>query len=322
MVPVLRLWLGLIVLFVLPAAAPAQDIYPSRPVRIVVGFGPASAADLTARVLAQRLSKTMGQQFFVENKPGGGSTVAAEQVVRGPKDGYTLFIGTVANVINAVLQPDLAFDFANDFAPIVYATSSPNILVVHPSTGVSDVKGLIALLKEKPEKIFYGSSGVGTSPHLSGELFNMMAGTKMVHVPYSGSAQAVTDLIAGRTQVMFSPASTVLQYVASGQLRALASSERERASAAPDLPTVAESGLPGFDTSVWFGLVAPTGVSPDIIEKLSRAVDEALTNDDVKRPLHTAGLDIKGGTPAAFGAFIATETKKWNDVVVAAGLRK
>jgi tripartite-type tricarboxylate transporter receptor subunit TctC len=322
MVPVLRLCLGLVLLPVLSAASLAQDVYPSRPVRIVVGFGPGSAADLTARVLAQRLSRTMGQQFFVENKPGGGSTVAAEQVVRGPKDGYTLFIGTVANVINAVLQPDLVFDFAKDFAPIVYTTSSPNILVVHPSTGVSDVKGLIALLKEKPEQVFYGSSGVGTSPHLSGELFNMMAGTRMVHVPYSGSAQAVTDLIAGRTQVMFSPASTVLQYVASGQLRALASSERERASAAPDLPTVAESGLPGFDTSVWFGLVAPAGVPHEIVGKLSRAVDEALQNDEVTKPLHAAGLDIKGGTPEAFGAFIAAETKKWNDVVVAAGLRK
>jgi tripartite-type tricarboxylate transporter receptor subunit TctC len=144
----------------------------------------------------------------------------------------------------------------------------------------------------------------------------------MVHVPYSGSAQAVTDLIAGRTQVMFSPASTVLQYVASGQLKALASSERERASAAPDLPTVAEAGLPGFDTSVWFGLVAPNGTSPEIIAKLSRAIDEALGNDEVTKLLHTAGLDIKGGTPEAFGAFIASETKKWNEVVIAAGLRK
>jgi tripartite-type tricarboxylate transporter receptor subunit TctC len=291
-------------------------------VRIVVGFGPGSAADLTARVLAQRLSQTMGQQFFIENKPGGGSTVAAEQVVRGPKDGTTLFVGTVANVINAVLQPDLTFDFAKDFAPIVYATSSPNILVVHPSTGVSSVKELIALAKANPDKVFYGSSGVGTSPHLSGELFNMMAGTKMVHVPYSGSAQAVTDLLAGRTQVMFSPASTVLQYVASGQLKALASSERERASAAPDLPTVAEAGLPGFDTSVWFGLVAPVGTPHDIIEKLSHAVNDALKNEAVISSLHAAGLDIKGGTPEAFGAFIATETKKWNDVAAAAGLRK
>jgi tripartite-type tricarboxylate transporter receptor subunit TctC len=320
--PGLRLWVELVLLFALPASALAQNPYPSRPVRIVVGFGPASAADLTARVLAQRLSQTMGQQFFVENKPGGGSSVAAEQVARGPKDGYTLFVGSVANVINAVLQPDLAFDFARDFAPIKYAASSPNILVVHPSTGVNDVKELIAFLKANPEKVFYGSSGVGTSPHLSGELFNMMAGTKMVHVPYSGSAQAVTDLIAGRTQVMFSPASTVLQYVASGQLRALASSERERASAAPELPTVDQSGLPGFDTSVWFGLVAPTGTPHDVIEKLSGAIDEALGNDEVKKLMRTPGLDIKGGTPEAFGAFIATETKKWNDVAIAAGLRK
>jgi tripartite-type tricarboxylate transporter receptor subunit TctC len=320
--PVLRLCVALALLFILPAAALAQDRYPSRPVRIVVGFGPGSAADLTARVLAQRLSQTMGQQFFIENKPGGGSTVAAEQVARGPKDGYTLFVGTVANVINAVLQPDLGFDFARDFVPIVYATSSPNILVVHPSTGVSNVKELIALLKANPDKIFYGSSGVGTSPHLSGELFNMMAGTRMVHVPYSGSAQAVTDLIAGRTQVMFSPASSVLQYVASGQLKALAASELLRASAAPDLPTVAESGLPGFDTSVWFGLVAPAGTPPEIVGQLSAATNEALRDVEVTKQLHTAGLDIKGGTPQQFGGFIASETKKWNDVVTAAGLRK
>jgi tripartite-type tricarboxylate transporter receptor subunit TctC len=320
--PVLRLCFALALLFVLSAAALAQEHYPSRPVRIVVGFGPGSAADLTARVLAQRLSLTMGQQFFVENKPGGGSTVAAEQVARGPKDGTTLFVGTVANVINAVLQPDLAFDFARDFAPIVYATSSPNILVVHPSTGVSNVRELIVLLKANPEKIFYGSSGVGTSPHLSGELFNMMAGTRMVHVPYSGSAQAVTDLIAGRTQVMFSPASSVLQYVASGQLKALASSELQRASAAPDLPTVAESGLPGFDTSVWFGLVAPAGTPPDIVGQLSAAINDALGDAEVIKQLHTAGLDIKGGTSQDFGAFIAAEAKKWNDVVTVAGLRK
>jgi len=319
--PVLKLCFGLFLITGLAATAAAEGDYPSRPVRIVVGFGPGSAADLTARVVAQRLSRTMGQQFIVENKPGGGSTVAAEQVVRGPKDGYTLFMGTVANVINGVMQPNLAFDFAKDFAPIVYTTSSPNVLVVHPSTGVNNVKELIALLKAKPEQVFYGSSGVGTSPHLSGELFNMMAGTKMVHVPYSGSAQAVTDLLAGRTQVMFSPASTVLQYVESGQLKALASSERTRASAAPDLPTVAEAGLPGFDTSVWFGFMGPTGLSREVIEKLCRAIDEALGNDEVTKPLRAAGLDIKGGTPEAFGAFIASETTKWNGVVTAAGLR-
>jgi tripartite-type tricarboxylate transporter receptor subunit TctC len=318
---VLKLCFGLFLIMGLAATAAAEGDYPSRPVRIVVGFGPGSAADLTARVVALRLSRTMGQQFIVENKPGGGSTVAADQVVRGSKDGYTLFMGTVANVINGVMQPNLAFDFAKDFAPIVYTTSSPNVLVVHPSTGVNNVKELIALVKAKPEQVFYGSSGVGTSTHLSGELFNMMAGTKMVHVPYSGSAQAVTDLLAGRTQVMFSPASTVLQYVESGQLKALASSEATRASAAPDLPTVAEAGLPGFDTSIWFGFMGPTGLSQEVIEKLSRAIGEALGNDEVTKPLRAAGLDIKGGTPEAFAAFIASETTKWNGVVTAAGLR-
>jgi tripartite-type tricarboxylate transporter receptor subunit TctC len=319
---VLRLLVGLFLLLGWPAASFAQADYPSRPVRIVVGFGPGSAADLTARVVAQALSQTMGQQFFVENKPGGGSTVAAEQVARGVKDGYTLFVGTVANVINGVLQPDLPFDFAKDFAPVIYATSSPNILVVHPSTGIKSVKELIALLKAKPGQVFYGSSGVGTSPHLSGELFNMMAGTNMVHVPYAGSAQAVTDLLAGRTQVMFSPASSVLQYVESRQLVALASSENTRASAAPDLPTVAEAGLPGFDTSVWFGVVTPTGTSPGIVEKLNSAINASLGNAEVIKQIHTAGLDIKGGTPEQFGAFIAGETRKWTEVVTAAGLRK
>jgi tripartite-type tricarboxylate transporter receptor subunit TctC len=303
-------------------AALAQGEYPSRPVRIVVGFGPGSAADLTARTLAQYLSPALGQQFVVENKPGGGSTVAAEQVARADKDGYTLFIGTAANVINGVLQPNLPFDFAKDFAPIVYTTSSPNILVAHPSTKVSNVKELIALLKSKPEQIFYGSSGVGTSPHLSGELFNMMAGTKMIHVPYSGSAQAVTDLLAGRTQVLFSPASTVMGHVESGTLVGLASTELSRASAAPKLPTVDESGLPGFDTSVWFGVVAPAGTPKPIVDKLARAINDALKSEEVAKPLRTAGLDIKGGTPEEFAAFIAKETKKYSEVVAAAGLRK
>jgi tripartite-type tricarboxylate transporter receptor subunit TctC len=319
---VLRLLLGLALMLAVPAGGRAEDRYPSHPVRIVVGFGPGAAADLTARVIAQRLSQTMGQQFFVENKPGRGSTVAAEQVARAPRDGYTLFIGTVANVINAVIDPDLGFDFARDFSPVVYVTSSPTILVVHPSTGVSDVKGLIAFAKAKPGEVFFGSSGVGTAPHLSGELFNMMAGTTMVHVPYAGSAQAVIDLIAGRIQVMFSPASTVLPYVESGQLKALASSERERASAAPDLPTIAEAGLAGFDTSVWFGFVAPAGTPRDIVDQLARAINEALANDAVVQQLHNAGLDIKGGTPEQFAAYIASETQKWDTVARAAKLKK
>lgn len=310
-------WLAL-----LPAAAKAPADYPSRAVHILVGFGAGSAADLTARVLGQRLSQTLGQSFVVENKPGGGSTIAAEQVSRAPKDGYTLFIGSVAVIINGLLQPDLKVNFASDFAPITLATGSGNILVVHPSIGATNVRELIALAKAKPGELNFGSSGVGTSPHLTGELFNIMAGTKIVSVHYPGSAQALTDLLAGRIQVMFSPASTVAQHVAAGQIRALATSEIVRNPAAPELPTVSESGLPGFDTSLWFGFVAPAGTPRPIIDKLAGAFNEALKNDEVVKPLRAAGLDIKGGTPDEFAAYITSETKKWDGVVTAAGLRK
>lgn len=306
-----------------PAAwAQAQTDYPSRPVHIVVGFGPGSAADLTARVLAQRLSQTLGQSFMVENKPGGGSTVAAEQVARAPNDGYTLLMGSVAVIINGLLQPNLKVNFAGDFAPITMATSSPNILVVHPSTGVSNVRELIALAKTKPGQLNFGSSGFGTSPHLTGELFNIMADTKIVSVHYPGSAQALTDLLAGRIQVMFSPASTVLSHAEAGEIRALATSELTRTAAAPQLPTVSESGLPGFNTSLWFGMVAPAGTPRPIIDKLAAALNEALKNEVVVKPLRGAGLDVKGGTPDEFAATIVSETKKWDGVVAAAGLRK
>jgi len=310
-------WLALLV-----GAAQSQSDYPSRPVHIVVGFGPGSAADLTARVLAQRLTKTLGQTFIVEVKPGGGSTVAAEQVARAPKDGYTLFIGTVAVIINGLVQPNPRVNLAKDFEPIALATSSPNILVANPATGVSNVKELIALAKAKPGQLNFGTSGFGTSPHLTGELFNIMAGTKIVSVHYPGSAQALTDVLAGRVQAMFSPASTVLAHVESGELRGLATSELTRTSAAPNLPTVAESGLPDFDTSLWFGVVAPVGTPRAIVDKLAGAVIEALHNEDVAKPLRAAGLDIRTKAPKEFAAYIDSETKKYSDVVAAAGLRK
>lgn len=316
--------LGLLLLALLaPTSSPllAAESYPSRPVHLIVGFGPGAAADVTARILARRLSDALGQQFVVENKPGGGSTLAAEQVARGAKDGYTIFVGTVANVINAALQPDLHFDFAKDYVPVALATSSPLVLVVHPSTGITSVQGLIAAAKEKPGQIFFGSSGVGTSPHLSGELFDMMTGIKMVHVPYQGSAQAVTDLLAGRTQVMFAPVSTVLSFIASGQLRALATTELKRSTELPDLPTVAEAGVPGFSTNLWFGFVAPVGCPPAAIATLSKAINDALKDPGTADALRKTGLEIDGGSPEEFAAFIHSETEKWRSVVRAAGLR-
>ena len=312
----------LAVMPLLLGATQAQSAYPNRPVHIIVGFGPGAAADITARVIANRLSETMGQRFLVENRPGGGSTVAAEQVVRGAKDGYTIYLGTVANVINGVLQPNLSFDFSKDFTPVTLATSSPLVLVVHPSPGISSVQDLIKLTKSKPGEVFFGSSGVGTAPHLSGELFNMSAAIKMVHVPYQGSAQAVTDLLAGRTQVMFAPISTVLAHIKSGQLKALATTELKRSSELPELPTVSESGVKNFNTSLWLGFVAPSGTPNDAVQKLSDGINRALKHPETAEALRKTGLEIDGGSPDDFRKFIATETKKWEAVVVAAGLRK
>ena len=304
------------------ASALAQTAdYPSRPVRLIVGFGPGTGADITARVLGARMSQTLGQQIVVENRPGAGSTVAAEFVVRAPKDGYTLFVGTVANVINGAIQT-LAFDFAKDLAPITLAVQSPNILVVHPSLGVGTVKELITLAKAKPEQLFFGSSGVGTSPHVSGELFNIMAGVKVIHVPYQGSAQAMTDLLGGRISMMFSPASTTIAHIQSGAVRALASTTLKRPGIAPDLPTISEAGLPGFDTSLWFGLNAPAGTPPDVIAKLSAAANEALQAPEVRRSLQTQGIEPVGGTPEDYAKYIAGEARKWSEVATAAKMRK
>jgi tripartite-type tricarboxylate transporter receptor subunit TctC len=314
-------WICCALLAFAPAAAKAQADYPSKPVHIIVGFGPGSAADLTARIVAQRLSMTLGQQFVVENKPGGGSTVAAEQVARAPKDGYTLLMGSVAIIINGLIQPSLKVNFAGDFAPITMATGSGNILVVNPSVGVNNVAELIALAKTKPGQLNFGSSGFGTSPHMTGELFNIMAGTKIVSVHYQGSAQALTDLLAGRIQVMFSPASTVTSHIESGTIKALGTSEGKRNPVMPNLPAVAET-LPGFDTSLWFGFVAPAGTPQPIVDKLAGAINEALKNEEVAKPLRAAGLDVKGGTPSEFAAIIASETKVWDRVITDAGLRK
>ena len=312
----------LLVCALLCLAAPARaDDYPNRPVRIMVGFIPGAAADITARVLGNGLSKLLGQQFVVENKPGAGSSLAADFSARAAKDGYTLFLGSSANVANQVLTPNLGFDMGKDFAPIALATQAPVIMVVHPSTGVKSVKELIALAKAKPG-ILYASTGVGTAPHLAAELFDTRAGVKMVHIPYQGSPQAVTDLIAGRTAVMFSPASAVLAQVEAGKLTALATAAATRASAAPDLPTMAEAGMPDFDTSIWFGLMAPTGTPQEIVDKLARAVPEAMKTTEAQAALRSQGFDQLSGGPDVFARFIVTETAKWNEAAKAAGMKK
>jgi tripartite-type tricarboxylate transporter receptor subunit TctC len=308
-------------LLIVAAVAAQADDFPSRPIRLIVGFGPGTGADVTARLVGARMGQTLGQQIVVENRPGGGSSIAAEFVARAPKDGYTLFMGTVANVINAAIKP-LPFDFAKDLAPIGLASQSPNILVVPPSLGVGSVNELIAMAKAKPGQLLFGSSGVGTAPHVSGELFNIMAGVKIVHVPYQGSAQAMTDLLASRISMMFSPASTAVPHIQAGSLKALASTTLKRPSIAPDLPTISEAALPGFDTSVWFALNAPAGTPREVIERLNRALNEALKAPEVLSALQKQGIEPMGGTAEDYAVYIQTEGRKWAEVAKAAGMKE
>jgi tripartite-type tricarboxylate transporter receptor subunit TctC len=302
--------------------AQAQTDYPMRPVRIVIGFGAGAVADTPARLLAQKFSQSLGQQFVIENRPGAGSSLAAEHVARAAKDGYTLFMGTAANTINATISPNLNFDFARDFAPITLVASVPNILVAHPSLGVDNLKDLIALAKGKPEQIHYGSSGVATTTHLAGELINVMAGVKLIHVPYPGSAQSLTDVLAGRIPLLFVPASAAMQHVERGSLKAIAVTQLQRAGIAPNVPTMSEAGLAGYDIGLWFGLLAPAGTPREIVDKLARAANDALKQDDVRSTLKTAGLDPLGSSPDEFARYIASEIQKGARVAEAAGLKK
>lgn len=306
----------------LAAAAAQADDYPARPVRVIVGFTPGAAADITARVLTNRMSQILDQQFVVENKPGAGSSLAGDYAAHAAKDGYTLFLGTSANLTNAVIAPTLGFDFVKDFAPIALVTTAPVILVVHPSLGVGSVRDLIALAKAKPGQILYASTGVGAAPHLAGELFNARAGIRTVHVPYQGSPQAVTDLIAGRTSMMFSPASAVMPHIKSGALKALATAASRRPSIAPDLPTMAEAGVPDFDASIWFGLMAPAGTPRPIIDKLARTVEAALASDDTLARLKAQGFDPLGGGPDEFARTMASDAERWTVAARAAKLIK
>ena len=298
----------------------AQD-YPARPVRIIVGFGPGSVADIAARVIGTRIGQILGQQFIVENRAGAGSSLGAEFVTRAPKDGSTLFMSTVANTINPALH-QLSFDFGRDLAPITLIGEAPQMLVAHPSLGAHSLKELIALARTKPEPIQFATSGPGTLGHLSGELLSAAAGIKLLPVPYAGSAQGMTDVLAGRVPLLFAPASTVWTSVEAGKLFALAVTQAKRAAIAPDVPTLAETGVVGSDAGIWMGLLAPAGTPRPIVDKLAAAINEALKSEEVLGPLRRQGVEPRGGSPEEFARFIDGELKKWALVAANAGLKK
>ncbi len=299
----------------------SADEFPARPIRVVVGFGPGAVADVILRVMTNRMSQTLGQQLVVENRPGAGSSLGAEYVARAPKDGYTLLMCTVAQTINPALN-NLSFDFGKDLAPIALIANAPQMLVAHPSFPANNVRELIALAKSQPDGVQYASSGAGTMSHLAGVLLNSAAGIKLEQIPYPGSAQSMTDVLAGRVPMMFGPAATVWSNVQGGKLKALAVTQPTRAAIAPEVPSMVEAGVEGYSAGIWMGMLAPTGTPRDIVDKLSRAANEALKSKEVLSLMEKQGVDPLGGTPAEFAQFIDDELKKWAEVVRASGVKE
>ncbi len=299
--------------------AQAQD-YPLRPIRIVVPFAAGGTSDLVARTLGQALGTELKTAVVVDNRPGAGGNIGSELVAHSSPDGYTLLMGTVAtHGINASLYKTMLFDPVKDFAPISLVASTPSVLEVNPSLPVKSVKDLIAYAKKHPEKLYFGSAGNGSSHHLAGELFDTMANIQMTHVPYRGTAAAVTDTISGQVQVIFDTLPSAMPFIKSGQLKALAVTSLQRDPSLPNLPTLAESGLPGYEVGSWYGLLAPAGTPPVIIDKLSKLVAQLVHRPDIKQKLLERGAAPIGNTPAEFASYISNELKKWAPIVRASG---
>ncbi len=319
-ISLLALTLAITTVAAVPQAS--AETYPSRPIRVIVGFPPGSAADITARLIGDAMSKTLGQQLVVEARPGAGSSIAAELVARSPPDGYTLFVSSLSNVTNAVTSSNLHFDFAKDLVPVAPLTGLPLILAVHPSLGVSSVDELIALARAKPGELTYGTVGPGSVAHLALELISVRKDIKLVHVPYPGSPPQVADLVANRLTMVLAVASTVMPHVAAGRLVALASGSAKRPRIAPDIPTISEALLPGFECTVWFGLMAPAGTPRDVVEKLAGAANAALRTEDTVARLQAAGFETLGGTSEDFAQMIARGMVTWATAAKAAGLKE
>jgi len=294
--------------------------YPTRPVRLVLGYTPGGSADLTGRLMGQWLSERLGQPFVIENRPGGGTNIATEAVIRAPPDGYTLLLVAPANAINATLYDKLNFNFLRDSEPVAGIIRFPNVVVVNPSVPVKSIPELIAYAKANPGKLNMASSGNGSTIHMSGELFKMLTGVDMVHVPYRGGAPALTDLIAGQVHVMFDNIPTCAEHVKSGKLRGLAVTSTTRSAVLPDLPTVADF-LPGYEASAWYGIAAPKGTPPEIIELLNKETNAVLADPRAKARFADVGAFLLPGSVADFTKLLENETDKWGKVVKFSGAK-
>jgi tripartite-type tricarboxylate transporter receptor subunit TctC len=294
-----------------PAAA-----YPAKSIKIVVPFTPGGSTDILARAIGQKLNEAWGQPVVIENVPGAGGAIGADRVAKAPADGYTLLMGHIGTLaVNPSLYPNLPYDPVKSFAPVAWVARVPNVLVVHPGVPARNVKELVALAKSKPGQLNYGSGGNGSAANLAAEYLKVQTGTSMLHIPYRGTAPAVTDLVGGQIQVLFTGAPAVINQVKSGQLRALAVSSPKRIDALPELPTVAESGYPGFEADQWYGVVAPAGTPADVVSKLNAQINQSLNSPELKSRLNTEGAIATPDTPANFGKLIASEIARWKPVI-------
>jgi tripartite-type tricarboxylate transporter receptor subunit TctC len=313
---------GITMASVAGSASVTAQTYPMHPIKVVIGFGPGSAADILARLVGKQMEASLGQPIVVENRPGNSSMIAAENVARAPADGYTLFMATIANTLNPA-ETKSSFDLGRDLAPIALLGVVPNVLVANPSVPANNLQELIALAKSKPESLTFGSSGYATASYMAAELFNAKAGTKILTIPFQGgSNQAVSELLSGRITLMFNVAATLAPHVEAGKLKAFAVAQSKRASIMPDVPTLAEAGMTGYDAGIWIGLLAPPGTPPAIIEKLSTAANAALNTEEVRNALKQQGTDPLGGTPKEFADFIRADIEKWVAVLAASGPAK
>jgi len=315
----LHLAAGAAALSAVSRAARAQA-YPSRPVRVIVGFTPGSAPDIVARLVGQWLSERLGQQFLIENRPGAGGNIGTEVVVRAPADGYTLLLVGAPNAINTTLYDKLSFNFLRDIAPVAAISRERIVMVVHPSFPATTVPEFIAYAKANPGKVTMASPGNGSSPHVSGELFKMMTGIDMIHVPYRGGGQVMTDLIAGQVQVSLIGLTVAIEHIRSGKVRALAVTTATRSDMLPDIPTVGDF-VPGYEASAFWGVGAPRNTPAEIIDKLNKEVNAALADPKIKSRIADTGGTVLPGSPADFGKFIADETEKWAKVIKFAGIK-
>ena len=302
----------------LAASVQAQP-YPSKPVRVVVPYPPGGPTDIVARVLFQQVAESTGQQFVIDNRAGAGGNIGAEHVAKSPADGYTLLIGTTAHAINMSLFKSLNYDVQKDLAPVSLLTQGPLVLVTHPQFPANSVKELIDMAKAKPGSLNFASSGNGQSTHLSAELFNSMAGTKMVHVPYKGSAPALSDLMTGQVGIMFDTTLSAMPFVRAGKLKALGVTSPQRTPAAPDVPTIAESGLPGYEVFAWNGVFVPAGTPKPIVAQLNEEIRKAMQLPQVRDKFNAQGFAASWNTPDQFGVFVRNEVDKWARTVKASG---